>query len=131
MMAGLSNSAHTVHSKHNHSLDMKCYAAACLSQKQAHVATGASMPLQQRSIVGKSRPAVVEVVSFKFMKKLGVKKPGFLPDFGKVCSAAPAIKRARASDCCFECLNTCLPCLLQYDCERQLCEHAGQTPSCN
>ena len=95
-MAGLSTSPHTVHGKHNHSLDMKCYAAARLSQKQSHVATGASMQLQQRSIVDKRRPAVVEVVSFKFMKKLGVKKPGFLPDFGKVCSAAPAIKRARA-----------------------------------
>lgn len=50
------------------------------------------MQLRQRSSVLK-RPAVVEVVSFKFMKKLGVKKPGFLPDFGKVCSAAPVIKR--------------------------------------
>ena len=30
------------------------------------------------------RAAVVEVKSFKFMKKLGLKKPEFLPDFGKV-----------------------------------------------
>lgn len=30
-----------------------------------------------------SRPAVVEVLDFKFMKKLGLKKPEFLPDFGK------------------------------------------------
>lgn len=80
----------------NQSFDTKCYAAARLSQKQACVATGASMQLQQRSSVCTSRPAVVEVVSFKFMKKLGVKKPGFLPDFGKVCSANAAIKRIGA-----------------------------------
>ena len=55
------------------------------------------MQLQQRSTVCTSRPAVVQVVSFKFMKKLGVKKPGFLPDFGKVCSAAPAMKRSGAT----------------------------------
>lgn len=30
-----------------------------------------------------SRSAVVEVLDFKFMKKLGLKKPEFLPDFGK------------------------------------------------
>lgn len=41
------------------------------------------MQLQPRSSVRTSRQNVVEVVSFKFMKKLGVKKPGFLPDFGK------------------------------------------------
>ena len=32
----------------------------------------------------RSRSAVVEVLDFKFMKKLGLKKPEFLPDFGKV-----------------------------------------------
>ena len=84
-MAGLSSCPRVVHSKH--SLDTKRFAAAHLSQKQASVATGARMQVQQRSSVCTSRPAVVEVVSFKFMKKLGVKKPGFLPDFGKVCSA--------------------------------------------
>lgn len=51
------------------------------------------MQLRQSSSVQSpiSRRAVVDVVAFKFMKKLGVKKPGFLPDFGKVCSAIPAI----------------------------------------
>ena len=94
-MAGLSSCPRSVHG--NHSFDTKCYAAARLSQKQANVAAGTSMQLQQRTstrTTTTSRPAVVEVVSFKFMKKLGVKKPGFLPDFGKVCSAALAIKRA-------------------------------------
>ena len=33
--------------------------------------------------VGQHRQHVVEVQSFKFMKKLGLKKPEFLPDFGK------------------------------------------------
>ena len=36
--------------------------------------------------VVRSRQYVVETQSFKFMKKLGMKKPEFLPDFGKVCS---------------------------------------------
>lgn len=49
------------------------------------------MQMQQRPSVRNTRPAVVEIVNFKFMKKLGLKKPEFLPDFGKVCSAAPAI----------------------------------------
>ena len=84
-MAGLSTCPRTVYSRH--SFDTKCHAAAHLSQKQSSVLTGASLQLQQRSLVRTSRVAVVEVVSFKFMKKLGVKKPGFLPDFGKVCSA--------------------------------------------
>lgn len=90
-MAGLSSCPRIVYSRH--SGDTKSHAAANLSQKQSSVVTGASMQLQPRSSVRTSRQNVVEVVSFKFMKKLGVKKPGFLPDFGKVCSAASVIKR--------------------------------------
>lgn len=41
------------------------------------------MQMQQRSSIRNNRPAVVEIVNFKFMKKLGLKKPEFLPDFGK------------------------------------------------
>ena len=90
-MAGLSCCPRVVQSKNV--VDTRCPAAARLSQKQANVATGASMQLRQSSSVQSpiSRRAVVDVVAFKFMKKLGVKKPGFLPDFGKVCSAIPAI----------------------------------------
>lgn len=35
------------------------------------------------SIVARPRHHALEVQSFKFMKKLGLKKPEFLPDFGK------------------------------------------------
>ncbi|KAL3138904.1 hypothetical protein ABBQ32_005726 [Trebouxia sp. C0010 RCD-2024] len=41
------------------------------------------MQMQQRPSVRNTRPAVVKIVNFKFMKKLGLKKPEFLPDFGK------------------------------------------------
>lgn len=37
----------------------------------------------QRGRAAASRARVVDVVAFKFMKKLGLKKPDFLPDFGK------------------------------------------------
>lgn len=49
-----------------------------------------------------SRPAVVEVLDFKFMKKLGLKKPEFLPDFGKVhvIAKAPGSKSLHNTQCC-------------------------------
>ena len=56
------------------------------------------MQMQQRTSVRNTRPAVVEFVNFKFMKKLGLKKPEFLPDFGKVCSAASANNSAGMVD---------------------------------
>ena len=32
------------------------------------------------------RTAALQVQNFKFLKEMGLKKPGFLPDFGKVGS---------------------------------------------
>ena len=62
------------------------HAAARLTQSRACVARGTTTLIRRpaRSEHFRSRTAVVEVVSFKFMKKLGLKKPEFLPDFGKV-----------------------------------------------
>lgn len=100
-MTGLSSCPRVVQSKQ--SLDTRCHAAARLSQKQANVATGASINMQQRPSLRNNRPAVVEIVNFKFMKKLGLKKPEFLPDFGKVCSGAAAIIHDGWWTCCFRC----------------------------
>lgn len=82
-MTGLSNCQCNISSKQ---VIKTCKAAASLRQSQASVARGTRAPIQVRARTQhtKSRSAVVEVVNFKFMKKLGLKKPEFLPDFGKV-----------------------------------------------
>jgi len=62
------------------------YAAAALPQSKAPF-SGKTAGLAQKPIGAGPRPsrsAVVEVLDFKFLKNLGLKKPEFLPDFGKV-----------------------------------------------
>jgi len=62
------------------------YAAAALTQSKARF-SGKTAGLAQKPIGAGPRPsrsAVVEVLDFKFLKNLGLKKPEFLPDFGKV-----------------------------------------------
>jgi hypothetical protein len=49
-------------------------------------------PFQRRRQIG------LQVVSFKFLKQLGLKKPDFLPDFGKV-PALPAAAVLMHAEC--------------------------------
>ena len=54
-----------------------------LSSKHATVYEGQSVDGMQRAVPRASRTQL-RVQNFKFLKQLGLKKPGFLPDFGKV-----------------------------------------------
>lgn len=54
-----------------------------LGSKHATVYAGHSVGGMQRAAPRTSRKQL-QVQNFKFLKQLGLKKPGFLPDFGKV-----------------------------------------------
>lgn len=61
------------------------YAAAALTQSKGRF-SGQTAGLARNPLGAGPRPsrsAVVEVLDFKFLKNLGLKKPEFLPDFGK------------------------------------------------
>ncbi|KAL0041955.1 hypothetical protein WJX79_010249 [Trebouxia sp. C0005] len=61
------------------------YAAAGLTQSKGRF-SGKTAGLARKPVgtgPRSSRSAVVEVLDFKFLKNLGLKKPEFLPDFGK------------------------------------------------
>ena len=65
------------------------YAAAALTQSKGRF-SGRTAGLARNPLGAGPRPsrsAVVEVLDFKFLKNLGLKKPEFLPDFGKVGTA--------------------------------------------
>ena len=58
---------------------------SCIAHSRASFSgTALQMQHARGTQIKSGRAAVVDVKSFKFMKKLGLKKPEFLPDFGKV-----------------------------------------------
>lgn len=57
--------------------------AVYLSSVQATFYSGQGVQGVQRGASRTSRRQL-QVTNFKFLKQLGLKKPGFLPDFGKV-----------------------------------------------
>ena len=85
------------------------HAALAFTQSKAQFRGRTSVLLQRPVSAGsrQCRPAVVEVLDFKFMKKLGLKKPEFLPDFGRV--RCIAFKHVLSKQVCLQCLLLVVP----------------------
>ena len=83
-MAALSSTCNAV-SSYKSDASAASRASVCLRTTNFRGSTTLLQRTPATNVV-RSRQHVVETQSFKFMKKLGIKKPEFLPDFGKVRS---------------------------------------------